>query len=223
MRKIFLGLLFLPAIASAQFNYKKLGVSLGGGVSYPHMDVNAGKYTPVFGGRFQYNISPFADIGLDIQAGSIESDPGSFKRPFTNKYFSTALTGKIHLAQFIDPSASTLARAAGWIYAGTGLGLIKSKVSDIDSTAAGAMSGYDGADFLLPVNAGVRIPVLTRHKETLLSVFLNYRMNVTFSDALDGYEPVQSGNTSNDFFSTVTLGVAFNIGPTDIYMRRKYN
>lgn len=195
---------------------------MDGGVSYPHMDVDDGKFAPVFGGRFQYNFTPYADIGLDIQAGSLESGEGSFGRPFKNRYFSTAVTGKMHLAQYIDPSASTLARVAGWVYAGAGLGLIKSKVEDIDETAAGAVPGYSDADFLIPVNAGLRVPVLTRLDETLLSAFLNYRMNVTFADALDGYEPGATGNTSNDFYSTVTVGVAFSIGLQETYLRRKY-
>lgn len=228
--KILLGIfLLLPLFAFPQFNYKKISLSLGGGASVPHMDITDVSFEPVINGAFHYNISPYAAVGIDVEGGKLKGDYSTRQNTsegprdvsvsnFTNKFVTAAADVRLQGGQFTGRDATGFAAVLRSLYAGTGMGIIRSDAESLNSDQK--TQEYKSTDFIVPVFAGANIPLVKELGMEVLTLFLNYRLNISFSDDLDALS--NPGSTSNDHFSTVSAGIRFNIGPKRPYFYGSY-
>ena len=64
---------------------------------------------------------------------------------------------------------------------------------------------------MIPYELGYTLPIYTLEKDKgQLSVNVNYRNHISFSDKLDGYVPTVDANKSNDVFNQLTFGVLYS-------------
>ncbi|HYH57130.1 MAG TPA: outer membrane beta-barrel protein [Anseongella sp.] len=223
--KTLLGIfLLLPLFAFSQFNYKKVSLSLGGGATVPHTDITDFSFAPVISGGAHYNISPYAAIGIDVETGKLEGNYSTLQNTsegprnvpvnsFTNKFLTAAVDARLQMGQFTGREVSGFSAVLSRLYAGTGMGIVR---SDAESQNPDEITRqYKSTDFIVPVFAGLNIPLLKELDLEILTLFLNYRLNISFSDDLDALD--HAGSTSDDYFSSISAGVRFNIGPRSPY------
>lgn len=230
--KTLLGIfLLLPLFAFPQFNYKKMSVSLGGGAAVPHMDVTDFSFEPVINGAFHYNITPYAAVGIDAEFGKLT---GNYENSleFENKFLTVAVDARLQAGQFTGRNVSGFGAVLSKLYAGAGLGIIHSDVVSGPPGSIGEVEELPGApekpasklykssDVIVPVFAGANIPLMKELDLEILTLFINYRLNISFSDELDAL--ATSASTSNDFFSTLSVGLRLNFGPKGPYFTGAY-
>lgn len=232
--------LLFPSLAFSQFNYRKISFSLAGGASAPHMDVTDFSFEPVINAGIHYNISPYAAIGLDAEIGKLEgsyltqshNSEGIITKEvygFTNKFVTTALDVRLQMGQFVGRAGDDLSTILKSLYVGAGMGIVRSDAeshSNRPETTPGDPAGdgniiYKSTDFIVPVFAGANIPLLKELDTEILTLFLNYRLNVSFSDDLDALS--NPGSRSNDHFSTLSAGIRFHFGPRRPYFYNAYH
>ena len=225
--------LLLPLFAFPQFNYKKMSVSLGGGIAVPHTDITDFSYEPVVNGAFHYNITPYAAVGIDAEVGKLT---GNYHKTleFTNKFVAAALDARLQMGQFTGKNPSGFRAVLSRLYVGAGLGMIHSNAESgppeiiergIDGPPPGPTEDlmpnqYKGSDIIAPVFVGANIPVMRELDLEVLTLFINYRLNISFSDELDAI--ASSASTANDFFSTLSVGLRFNFGSKAPYFSGAY-
>lgn len=223
--------LLTPLFAFPQFNYKKMSLSLGGGVTIPHTDITDFSFEPVINGAFHYNITPYAAVGIDAEVGKLS---GNYHNTieFENKFVAVALDARLQARQFTGKNVSGFAAALSRLYAGAGVGMISSDATagppgsidnDGENPPAGEsapLSNYKSADIIVPVFAGANIPLMKELDLEVLTLFVNYRLNISFTDDLDAL--ASSGSTADDYFSTLSIGLRFNIGPKGPYFFGAY-
>ena len=98
-------------------------------------------------------------------------------------------------------------------YCGIGMALIFNNVKTgvENSIYYGKYDHYKGASFLIPYEIGYTLPIYTLEKDkSQISVNVNYRNHISFSDKLDGYVPKVEANKSNDVFNQLTFGVLYS-------------
>lgn len=229
MRYLSIIFLLLPLFAFPQFNYHKMSVSLGGGVTVPHTDITDFSSQPVINGAVHYNITPYVAVGIDAEVGKLDGNYHNMYE-FENKFMALAADARLQMRQFTGEEVSGLPAAFSRLYLGAGLGMVRSNAT---ASALGGgddrwfgpdgesgRSEYKSADIIVPVFAGVNIPIMESLDREMLSLFVNYRLNVSFSDELDAV--ASSGSTADDHFSTLSIGVRFNFGASEPYFPRGY-
>jgi hypothetical protein len=72
---------------------------------------------------------------------------------------------------------------------------------------------------MIPVSTGINFNVLDRWGYTRYIFSLNYQMNVTFGEGLDGYNDpaAKFKNSYPDFYSFASVGVKVCFGPEGLY------
>jgi hypothetical protein len=232
LKKVFLVLIacFLCFAASAQYNYYRL--SLGGGVggALAFGDLKKNYIRPAGMATLDYNISPFAQAGIEIQKGimkggdstNISIDP--HLRSFTNSYMSVILSGKVQLGQFVDFESSNLLYAIRGFYVGTGVGYLMNNMTEVtrvkpDGTKYIFPGVNKGSEIMIPINTGISFNFVDKWRFTKLSVNFNYQLNKVFGESLDGYNdpPSKFKNQYGDFYSLVSVGVRYHFGPEGLY------
>lgn len=216
MRAPLISILFLlPFAAFSQVDYKPMTVSLGGGITVPHADVTDFTVKPMGAAAFHYNITPYTSIGLDTEFGKMEGNYHDISA-FSNKFVTAAVDARVQVRQFTGEDVSGFTAALSRIYAGAGLGLMHSNAESWDPSAEESiLSSYKGSDMIVPVFAGLNIPVVQEMDLDVLTLFLNYRLNLSFSDQLDALDNPNSA--SNDYLSTFSAGLRINLGRQKSY------
>lgn len=195
----------------------KFGVSLNGGLTFSYTDVKPSKSAPIIGVGGHYFATPYLSVNLDVQKGWVRG--GEYSKPVTNimgsdnSFISATLTARFSPVGLVKNTENNKAISfLSGIYGGTGLGFISSSVDANTgvSSDVGAIFDHSGASLLLPIEAGINIPVAKFAKNKGLMVNVNYRVNLCFSDKIDGYVPVVNANKDNDAFNSLTAGLVFN-------------
>jgi hypothetical protein len=193
-------------------------VSFNAGIAIPYTDVKDKGTAPVIGIGAAYFATPYLHIHLDVQKGWLKGGGsignGSDVMGTDNSYFTTSITAcflPLGLMNDAQNKSKGLDLLSG-IYGGIGLGFISNSVSSNDVTTVeyGSIGSYKGVSLMMPIEAGINIPVLLMTKNRRLLVNANVRTNLCFSDKIDGYVPIVPSNKKNDAFDTFTLGLVYN-------------
>lgn len=219
---------FFALNSFSQYNYYRLSGGVGLGVNTAFTDLAKLRINQTIIGAIDYNLTPFASLGLEIQSGTLsggDSIADPHYRFFKNGYTSFVAHGKVQLGQLVDFESSNFLYAIRGVYIGTGLGIIQNKMKDIirvkpDGTNYVFPGTNKSTNLVIPLNTGVNINILDRWGYTRFIFTLNYQMNVTLGEGLDGYkDPKSKGfeNNSPDMFSVASAGIKICFGPEGLY------
>ncbi|WP_256010823.1 hypothetical protein [Desertivirga xinjiangensis] len=228
MRKyllIIIGCLFVLNV-SGQYNYYRLSAGVGLGINTAFADLEKTRSNQTIIGNLDYHLTPFTSIGFELQKGTLSggdsiNDP--HLRFFKNSYMAFTVNGKAQLGQFVDFESSNLLYAIRGLYVGTGVGIIKNKMTEnvrIRSTDNHVFAGDDvSSNIVVPINTGINFNILDRWGYTRYILNLNYQMNVTMGEGLDGYNDsaAKFKNQYPDFYSVFSAGIKICFGPEGLY------
>jgi len=224
--------LFCWTASSAQYNFYRIGVGLGGGATKYFGDVATNtRFSPSLNLSLDYLFTPFVSAGLEIQKGTISAgdsilDP--HKRFFKNSYTSITAGGKIQLGQIANIDFSNFLYSIRGLYVGTGVGVIMNDQKEImrKKLQAGTPDGYyhfpgkdKSMELIVPANIGINFNFTDYWGYTRFIVTLNHQFNVTFGEGLDGYNdpPAMFKNRNPDMYGYTTVGLKYLFGPEGIY------
>ena len=120
---------FFAINSFAQYNYYRFSGGIGLGMNTAFTDVPKSKIGSTIIANIDYNLTPFASLGLEVQSGTLSAgDSTIYENHIWNRYFKNGYTsfvahGKVQLGQFIDFESSNFLYAIRGIYIGTGLGI----------------------------------------------------------------------------------------------------
>lgn len=208
---------------------QQFSISVNGGMTFAFTDVNESKSAPVFGIGAQYAPKPWVAINAELQAGTLKSGDRSKAAlsymEFKNNFFYGAVTGRFYPLRLIltkntDADVKTNIKYLGGLYAGFGLGFIANKTEAFKTPVAdaGYITDPDGLELVMPLEIGYSLPLAhlnpayakNVYGKSLLSLNINYRHNLGFSEKMDGYNPAGYNNKSKDAFGSLTLGLIYN-------------
>ncbi len=247
MKKIILTLLLFGALkAYSQANFSRIAVGLSGGYTSNFTDFSygAGGPTPgfepnktifinksqVFGGSLDYYFAPFIIGGIEYNSVELKDGTDKHGRAFISKFSSIEIRGNVAVGQFIDYSYSPFLYAVRNVNAGLGIGFISGS-NNVGNFGSGTFPSRQHPDDLgkskfsgvlcFPVTIGYNINVYDAYQETRLVIGLNYKMNFTLSDDIDGYadDPRVFSNKSNDVYTSLGVSVKFLFGPKGLYFK----
>jgi len=213
-------------MASAQYNYYRISIGGGVGVTSAFADLQKKLPKPMFFGTLDYNITPFLIAGLEFQKGTLsggDKTADTHLRYFSNSYSALILGTRVQLGQFVDFENSNLLYALRGFYIGSGVGLLNNKMTDIVRIQPGSNRVNPGVDqskeLFVPINTGVSFNILDQFNYTKFVVSANYQLNVVFGEGLDGYNdpPAQFKNNGHDFFGVLSIGLKYSFGPEGLY------
>jgi hypothetical protein len=206
-------------------NFYKFSVGAGAGVTRVFGDLNETKNSVAAYGTADYYFTPFVTLGIEGQVGQLigGDKDGPYKRAFKNKFMAASINAKAHLGAFLDKGFrnSEFLDVINGIYIGTGIGVIRNKVSDTYHAvkADGNRPAYDqgrdrSKDAFIPLNIGIDYALKDYHGWDRIIVNLNLQANFTFGEGLDGYDdsPVYTHNQYSDTYIFPTLGVKYKFG-----------
>jgi hypothetical protein len=195
----------------------RFGLSVNAGLIFSYTDVKPSKSAPVFGIGAGYFAAPYLHLHIDLQKGWLKGgepvNDGLHLMGSDNSFIAATLTARfLPLGLLSSKDHNEALRIFSGLYAGTGLGFISNSVksNSISSPDYGALGKYSGASAMLPIEAGIDIPVARLSGNKRLMINLNYRVNLCFSDKIDGYVPTVPANKKNDAFNALTAGLVFN-------------
>jgi len=211
------------------FSPNKFEVGFGYGVTRMYGDLDQHPDKNMFDVKLVKNIRPYLKWDLEMQHGVIASSEKlnhwTTGLSNSNSYSSLQYSVKVGLGQFIKVPYSKLNLVLNALYVGTGAGFINSnqtqlttkfKTTDVLDIPSYEWKKNDNTVFV-PMNVGINFPL--RHLLFFPGVVinLNYAMNYTFSDFVDGYK-FKQGNAHdqyNDAYSVFNVNLLFNLGHFD--------
>lgn len=208
----------------AQFNYRPFSLTVNAGGGYAFMDAQDPDVNVNIGISGDFHFSPFTYLSVGINNGKFsKSVPDKYGRGFESNL--TAFSGIINmsLGEITQPNWKHTRGFFDNIYVGAGIGVVRSSMSSFNRLTLDAppYSGikryvggvkYSGTNIIIPVNIGANIKFFDSFKETKpLSLNINYQYNFSFTDNVDGYDPIYKNN-SKDTFGIFTLGLRYSFG-----------
>jgi len=206
----------------------QFSIAAGAGLAFPFTDVNRSSTQPVFGAGAQYAAQPWLGINLDFQFGKLKggdrTDASVSYMEFSNNFFYSAVTARFYplrlaLNRKTEADVQTNIKYLGGLYAGVGAGIIVNNVDAYNAPDAGMIPDRNGSQIVVPAELGYMLPIAHLNPaykgkvygRSQLSLHISYRHNLSFSEKLDGYNPPGYQNKSKDAFSTLTLGLVYNL------------
>ncbi len=230
-----LSLLFITTLVYSQVNFYKIGLGAGVGTTISYADVQENSQGYAGYVTADYNLTAFASVGLEFQAGKINGGniiTNPHNRQFKNNYNALTLNGKVALGQFIDYERNNFLNVIKGLYLGVGIGAIKNNMNYIvrykpNTQAEFPPLGYEfpgrdkSTELLMPVNLGMNFYFKDSYDQLRYILNINYQGNVTFGEGLDGYDDPLAifSNKSPDLYSFLSVGIKYNFGPVGISKR----
>lgn len=196
----------------------KPGLSAGmhTGATKAFTDVTDADIKMNIGADLQYNLNNWTFANLQYSMGNLsQKEPDINDFAFTNKYHHLTATANVSLGQILKPDFRVAHYLLYNLYAGSGIGLIMSNISEPNALSKNEYGGitYKGTDVTLPVNLGFNFKVSSYlFPDSPLSFNVNLQHNITFTEMLDGYDASVPGNKYKDAFSTINIGIRYNFG-----------
>jgi hypothetical protein len=226
-KSLFFTLLCLLMATSgfAQSNFYKLSLGGGVGVTQSFTDVEKHGLGGSIYGTADYYFTPFISLGVEgqvgqINGGNVKTDPN--QRQFINNYKSATVNGKIFLGNFIDYNYSQSSNLIKGIYVGSGIGIIKNSMKDIQryKVDSNGIRVYkfpgqdDSYNVDIPLNIGLNIYFADYNGNYRYTLNVNFQTNVTIGEGLDGYNDssVIFRNNNPDFYNFMSVGIKYNFG-----------
>lgn len=216
--------------ATAQFNYKPFSVTLNTGAGFAFMDANSPDINVNIGLSGDFHFSPFTYLSIGVNNGKFsKKTPDTYGRGFESNLTAFSGTINMSLGEITQPNWKFTRGFFDNIYVGTGLGVVRSSMSDFNLIAPDGsvpkapgvkkIGGvkYSGTNIIIPVNVGANIKFFDSFKELKpVSLNVNYQYNFSFSDNIDGYNPSYD-NKFSDAFGVLTIGVRYSFGSAQNY------
>lgn len=247
MKKLIFFILFLGTLQGfSQANFNRLGIGFNAGLSTSYTGLTYGlspiipgfnpakgitiNKSQAFGGSFEYYFTPFINAGVEYNSVSLKDGTDKYNRAFISKLSSIEVRGTAALGQFIDFSYSPVFYNLRNLNASLGLGFI-SGTNNVADFGAGTFPSRQHADDLgkskfsgvlsLPATIGYFVNFYNVYQEPKIVLGVNYKMNFTFSDDIDGYNdnPNIFENNSKDAFTTVSFSLKYLFGPKGLYYK----
>lgn len=218
---------FLFAKSYSQYNYYRLsgGLNLGGNTAFA--DLKEKPMSQTIAVNLDYHLTPFVSVGLEYQNGALKGgnkETNEHLRYFNNHYSSFSVGGKLQLGQIVDFESSNILYAIRGLYSGIGVGVIKNNMKDIVRNKPTDDYLFPGTskstNLLIPINTGMNFNILDRWGYTRFIFNINYQLNVTLGEGLDGYDDASNGKGwSNipDMYGVASAGIKICFGPEGLY------
>lgn len=199
---------------SGRLEDPKFALSVNGGLTFSYTDVKPQKTGLLVGIGGAFHATPYLHVNLDAQKGWLkggEKINASNIMGSDNSFYTGTLTVRFLPLGLVNNSNPAL-QFFSQVYAGVGAGFISNTVksNNIISPDFGSLGNYSGFSFMVPIEAGINIPIATTENNKRWFINLNYRINLVMSDKIDGYVPIVEANKKNDAFNNLTAGIVFN-------------
>lgn len=208
----------LPPLSSGtdpMFN--KFEAQIYTGITRIYCDVNSVNTTSSFGGNIAYRVNNFLSLSFDLQkglySGGDRNSEKVYHMEFKNRYITSSFSARLH--PFALPGMDTDILNTLYIAAGVGAHFNNVTANSSLMTQVGYLNNNNDANFYIPLEVGVSIPLFTwksMHGASAvnsLSLFTGYRYNLGFSDTWDGYIPSVTANAHNDGSGSILAGLLF--------------
>lgn len=212
MKSIFI-LFFLTLINYtlwAQRNFYKLNVGVGVGITSTYTDYNTAKGGLAQNILAEYYFTPYSSIGVEVQNGILKNT--SSIKGFQNEYLAIFGNAKIHLGEVLPFSydENAVQKLFKGLYFGTGLGVIKNKVSRYDYNVTSPSILLISKGILIPLNVGIDFYLSDQNASNRFSINLNAQTAFSLDDNLDG--GMISANPAKDRYHFFAIGLRYNFG-----------
>ena len=217
-----------PTLGSANFKPK---LSLGVGVGFSNMygDFPVSNFLPAARVGLGCRLTKALVVGIETYVGQLGSNQpaNSWTAGFTevSNFASVDLNAKISVGNYLNYPNSAFLRILSGFYVGTGYGIVYSNISKFTGKFAsrytdlnaqlrnGELTKTTTISPYIPLNVGFRIHMKNFLGSDRSSFMLNYQINYTFSDFVDGYSspPSTTKNQVNDCYTVITAGFSFYI------------
>ena len=247
MKKLILTIFLFGTLKGfSQVNFSRIGIGINAGITASYTDFSYGlspiipgfiaikglttNKSKAFGGSLEYYFTPFITAGVEYNSVSLKDGTDKHNRAFISKFSSIEVKGSVALGQFIDFSYSPVFYNLRNLNASLGLGFING-TNNVADFGSGTFPSRQHADDLgkskfsgvlsLPASIGYFINFYNVYQEPKIVLGVNYKMNFTFSDDIDGYndDPAIFQNNSNDVYTTVNFSLKYLFGPKGLYYK----
>lgn len=247
MKKTLLFIFLLSSLKGfSQANFNRIGIGFNGGLSTAYTGLSYGLspiipgFNPVkglatnksrsFGGSLDYYFTPFINAVIEYNSVSLKDGTDKHNRAFISNLSSIEVRGNVALGQFIDFSYSPVLYNLRNLNASLGVGFI-SGTNNVADFGTGTFPSRQHDDDLgkskysgvlsLPATIGYFVNFYNVYQEPRVVLGVNYKMNFTFSDDLDGYNdnPAVFENNSKDVYTTVSVSLKYLFGPRGMYYK----
>lgn len=191
----------------AQHTFRHFSIGAGAGKVYTFTDF---KYSEdnLFGyGIADYYFSPYLNIGIEAQAGSISGHEDQKSLNFQGDFQSVTVKGKVHLGEFLGkPRRYVVNRQSigdkliKGIYLGSGGGVF------VIMNGINTSEPYNNKELFIPALGGIDMYM---GAESRLLLNLNYQMNFLLGDKIDG--SIRPGS-HYDLYQTISIGISYTLG-----------
>jgi hypothetical protein len=224
LKKIYISVvcLLVSINAFSQANFYKFSVGGGAGITRPFGDLNYSKNSLAIYGVAEYYLTPFITLGVEGQIGKLKGGDSTrtSKRYFENDFIAASINTKFHMGAFFDKGfRNSRARDVfNGLYVGTGIGIIRNKISDAyhkeNPRPAYDQGRNNSKDAYVPVNVGIDYALKDAGGYDRLLINVNLQGNLTFGEGLDGYDdaPVYTRNQYADVYIFTSIGIKYKFG-----------
>jgi hypothetical protein len=239
-------LLFGTFKAYSQANFSRIAIGVGAGVTTAYTGLTYGLspiipgFNPVKGfslnkskyyaGSLDYYFTPFITAGIEYNSVELKDGTDKYNRAFVANLTSIEVKGTVAVGQFIDFSYSPFLYNLRNFNASLGLGFISGKNNVADFGSGLFPSRQHANDFgkstysgvvSVPAAIGYNLNIYDAYQEVRLVLGVNYKINFTFSDDIDGYNdnPAMFENNSNDVYTTLGVSIKYLFGPKGLYFK----
>ena len=216
---------FTALASKAQIGYDYSQYDVGGAIGFNSFygDAVTSKSTKAFTLNFDYNQSAFINYIFELQVGKVmggDATQDLLGRQFSADYSSYAFRIQVQTGELIDYSQSQVLNAFKNLYVGGGIGIIYSKIKNINRYSL-QLPGYytpgeDKANQLFfPARVGYELKIYNKYQRPDFKIDIGYQYNIVFGDNLDGFK----AGAHNDALGQFTIGVKFSIGGVTSYRK----
>lgn len=211
----------LSYVPSTAFRYN---VGAGIGFTTVYGDLPVRKAAPAGRLYFDYRIKQFITVGAEVQGGmtkngvkdAVPDSKGEYRRNVAwglysqNTFLAANINAKVYVGQFNDEEEGVSSYLNN-VYAGIGVGYILNNVSDLVTTFP---ESKQVVNTTIPTSSGITIPLNLGIDVELpvsnLSLNLNYQINFSTSDGIDGYDFKMSN--VKDAYGFLSIGLKYHFG-----------
>ncbi len=215
-----------PQVGTPNFK-PKLSLGVGVGFSNLYGDFPTSQFLPAARIGLGCRLTKALVVGVESYFGQLGSTQpaNNWTAGFneTSNFASVDLNAKITVGNYLNYPSSAILRMLSGFYVGTGYGLVYSNISKFtgkfkpsykdlnNELSTGLLRQNTVFTPYIPLNVGFRVHMKKFLGSTNAQFMINYQINYTFSDFVDGYSspPSTTKNQVNDCYTVVTLGFSF--------------
>ncbi len=216
---------FAAQLAQAQkgYNFDQFDIGVSANSNQVYGDAESRKSTFSGAVNLNYNITPYANIVAEFQAGTLAGgDSLKYRsgRQFKSNYKAFILRGQLQAGEIMDYSTSSFKNALKGLYISSGIGL-----SSNDIKYAARVSNTDppffspgknsSNEFFVPVRIGYELKLFNAYNMPTVKFDIGYQANIMLGENLDGYNT----GAATDIWQQLSIGVKLSLGGSTSYRK----